>query len=130
MPLLAPATALSSERTERPKRQSASLMQDSSPVAAGRRDKVASQRIATTRRTVGLGFVILASLVLLVVLLVQILHASGMLRTGFEDWRPVLYAYLLWSIALGVEQVMVRGQRGLRALFLLPAVLFTVAVVI
>jgi multiple sugar transport system permease protein len=42
----------------------------------------------------------------------------------------VLYAYLLWGIALGANQVLVRGERGLRALFLLPAVLFTVAVVI
>ncbi|MGH6737835.1 MAG: carbohydrate ABC transporter permease, partial [Bradyrhizobium sp.] len=105
-------------------------MQDSSWVAAGRHDKVASQRIAGTRKTLGRGFVALASLVLVAVLLVQILHAGGTISVGFADWRPVLYAYLLWSIALGVEQVLVRGQRGLRALFLLPAVLFTVAVVI
>ena len=63
-------------------------------------------------------------------LLVQILHATGTITAGFADWRPVLYAYLLWAVALGVGQVMVRGERGLRALFLLPAVLFTVAVVI
>ena len=105
-------------------------MQDSSPVAAGRQDNVASKRTTPTHRTFGRGFLILASLVLVAVLLVQILHATGTIDTGFADWRPVLYAYLFWSIALGVEQVMVRGQRGLRALFLLPAVLFTLAVVI
>ena len=105
-------------------------MQDSSAVAAGRQDRVASGRITPTRRIVGQGFLALASLLLAAVLLVQTLRASGTISTGFADWRPVLYAYLLWSVALGVEQVMVRGQRGLRALFLLPAVLFTVAVVI
>jgi multiple sugar transport system permease protein len=105
-------------------------MQDSSAVAAGRHDKVASGRITSTRKTVGRGFVVVASLALLAVLLVQVLRASGTIGAGFADWRPVLYAYLLWSVALGVEQVMVRGQRGQRALFLLPAVLFTVAVVI
>src|SRR5581483_1940416 len=130
VPLAAPAVIFTSERTEGPKRQSAILMQDSSAVAAGRPDKVASGRIASTRRMLGQGILAVASLVLLAVLLVQILRASGTTAAGFADWRPVLYAYLLWSVALGVEQVMARGQRGLRALFLLPAVLFTVAVVI
>ena len=105
-------------------------MQDSIPVAAVRHDKVASQRNAITRKAFGRGFVVLASLVLLGVLLIQILHVSGTIREGFSDWRPVLYAYLLWSVALGAGQVMARGERGRRALFLLPAVLFTVAVVI
>jgi len=48
---------------------------------------------------------------------------------GFADWRPVLYAYLVCR-CLRYRQIVVRGERGLRALFLLPAVLFTVAVVI
>jgi multiple sugar transport system permease protein len=105
-------------------------MQDTLQVTAVRRDKVASQRIAFTRKALGRGFVVLASLVLVAVLVVQILHVSGTLTTGFSDWRPVLYIYLLWSVAIGVEQVVARGERGLRALFLLPAVLFTMAVVI
>ena len=42
----------------------------------------------------------------------------------------MLYAYLLWAVALGAGQVMIRGERGQRALFLLPALLFTIAVVI
>jgi len=104
-------------------------MQDTSP-AAVRHDKVASQRVAITRKALGRGLVVLASLVLLAVLVVQILYVSGTITTGFSDWRPVLYAYLLWSVALSVGQVMARGERGLRALFVLPAVLFTVAVVI
>ncbi len=42
----------------------------------------------------------------------------------------MLYAYVIWGVALGAGQVLVRGEAGLRALFILPAVLFTVAVVI
>ena len=46
-------------------------------------------------------------------------HVSGRSRLGFANWRPVLYAYLLWAVALGVGQVLARGERGQRALFLL-----------
>ena len=49
---------------------------------------------------------------------------------GFETWRPLLYAYVLWGVALGIGQVLTRGEDGHRALFLLPAVLFTVAMVV
>jgi multiple sugar transport system permease protein len=71
-----------------------------------------------------------ASLGFLLILVIQILHASGSMTIGFVNWRPILYAYVLWAIALGIWQAVVRGARGQRALFLLPAVLFTVAVVI
>ena len=105
-------------------------MQKSSLVAEGRHHELASRRALVGHKKLGRALVALASLGFLLVLLIQILHATGTIAAGFADWRPILYAYLLWSIALGVGQVMVRGQRGQRALFLLPAVLFTVAVVI
>src|SRR6266576_7161904 len=105
-------------------------MQNSSPVADDQRDRVASRRILVSRKNAGRALVVLASLGLLLVLLIQILHATGAISAGFADWRPILYAYLLWATAFGIGQVVVRGERGLRALFLLPAVLFTVAVVI
>jgi multiple sugar transport system permease protein len=105
-------------------------MQNSSPVADEWHRKVASPRIAVSRNNTGRALVVLTSLACLVLLLIQILHSTGAIAAGFADWRPILYTYLIWATALGVGQVMVRGQRGLRALFLLPAVLFTVAVVI
>jgi multiple sugar transport system permease protein len=105
-------------------------MQDSSSVADGPHHRLASQRIALSRKNAGQALVALASLGSLLLLLIQILHTSGVIAAGFADWRPILYAYLVWATALGVGQVMIRGERGLRALFLLPAVLFTVAVVI
>src|SRR4029078_7412019 len=49
---------------------------------------------------------------------------------GFRNWRPLLYAYIVWGIALGLRQVLVHGERGRRALFILPAALFTVAMVV
>jgi multiple sugar transport system permease protein len=104
-------------------------MQISSP-ADDRQHSRALQRAPVGRKRPGRALVGLASLGCLLVLLIQVLHATGALTAGFADWRLVLYAYLLWAIALGVGQVLVRGERGLRALFLLPAVLFTVAVVI
>ena len=71
-----------------------------------------------------------ASLVLAIAVLVQILHVFGPLDTGFRNWRPVLYIYVLWAFALGVGLVLGRGERGHRAIFVLPAVLFTVSMVI
>jgi multiple sugar transport system permease protein len=71
-----------------------------------------------------------ATLALLATLIVEILFKSGATTFGFETWRPVLYAYVLWGIALGVSQVLTRGEDGYKALFILPAVLFTIALVI
>jgi multiple sugar transport system permease protein len=105
-------------------------MQNSSLVADDGHRKLAAQRRLVSRKNAGRALVVVASLGFGLALLIQILHATGSIAAGFADWRPILYAYLLWAIALGVGQVVVRGERGLRALFLLPAVLFTVAVVI
>jgi multiple sugar transport system permease protein len=105
-------------------------MQDSSSVADGPHRKLAPQRIPLSRKNAGQALIALVSLGSLLVIIIQILHSSGAIAAGFADWRPILYAYLVWATALGVGQVMIRGERGLRALFLLPAVLFTVAVVI
>jgi multiple sugar transport system permease protein len=82
------------------------------------------------RKSAGRALIALTSLGLLLIILVQVLHTTGTTAIGFADWRPILYVYLAWGIALGLGQVLVRGERGVRALFLLPAVLFTVAVVI
>ncbi len=105
-------------------------MQTSSSAAGARHDGVASFRVLAGRRKAGRTLIVVASLGFLVLLLFQVLHAAGAIAAGFTNWRPILYAYLAWALVLGVAQVVIRGERGLRALFLLPAVLFTVAVVI
>ena len=89
-----------------------------------------SHAVPDAHHTLGRGLVIIASLALGLVFLMQALSAAGMFDLGFEDWRPSLYAYALWAIALGVGQVLTRGESGYKALFLLPALLFTIAMVI
>ena len=78
----------------------------------------------------GIGLIGAASALLLAALVVQTLYKSGLEGFGWDTWRVVLYAFLVWGAALGVSQVLIRGEAGLRALFILPAVLFTVAMVI
>ena len=82
------------------------------------------------RLAAGRAILIIASLGLAATLLAQVLDRSGAITLGFATWRPLLYAFVLWAIALCAAQAMIRGEMGLRALFVLPAVLFTVAMVI
>ncbi|MFL5260270.1 MAG: carbohydrate ABC transporter permease [Hyphomicrobiales bacterium] len=78
----------------------------------------------------GRAILLAASVLLALAALVQVLYAAGLTSFGFESWRPVLYAFVLWSAALCISQVLTRGEAGHRALFVLPAVLFTAALVI
>ncbi|MGX5841345.1 carbohydrate ABC transporter permease [Mesorhizobium sp. ArgA1] len=86
--------------------------------------------ISPGRKQLGLAVMALATLGLLAVIALQILYKSEVTALGFETWRPIVYAYVLWGMALGVGQVLTRGEDGQRALFLLPALLFTIAMVI
>lgn len=58
------------------------------------------------------------------------LAGYGVNPLGFETWRPGLYGYLLWATCLCVAQVVLHGEHGKRTLFILPSVLFVVAMVI
>ncbi len=64
------------------------------------------------------------------VILAQILDHNELADLGFENWRPTLYAYLLWATCLCYSQVLLHGERGKRTLFVLPAVLFVVSMVV
>ena len=66
----------------------------------------------------------LPRIALAAVLLVQILDKSGSMALGLATWRPLLYAFGVWALALCAAQPLLRGEMGLRALFVLPAVLF------
>jgi multiple sugar transport system permease protein len=104
-----------------PSRAALSALTQAEAVTAG----VSPERIQDGRR-----IITLASIGFAAVALIQALFDAGLTPWGFENWRPVLYAYVLWGIALGVGQVQMRGAAGHKALFVLPAVLFTVAMVI
>lgn len=94
------------------------------------RAQVATVHISPGRRTAGKALLLASTLLFLGSVAYQILHTAGTFDTGFASWRPILYFYGLWAVALGIAQVMIRGEAGHRALFLLPAVLFTVSMVI
>jgi multiple sugar transport system permease protein len=89
-----------------------------------------AQPVQTRRRRWGVLVLAAGTLILLATLTVQVLYVAGVLAFGFETWRPVAYAYLIWAISLGASQVLRRGQDGARVLFVLPAVLFIAAMVI
>ncbi len=82
------------------------------------------------RRALGRAIIGLGTAILIVVALIQGLFEAGAIGFGFETWRPVIYAYLVFAVALGWGQILSRGERGLQALFILPASLFTTAVVV
>jgi multiple sugar transport system permease protein len=89
-----------------------------------------STPVPESRRGMGRLIVAAATLVLAAMALWQILFETGAVASGFETWRPVLYAFLVWAAVFCVGQVVRRGEAGHRALFLLPALLFTVAMVV
>ena len=90
---------------------------------------VQPEKITPGRRRLGRGLVWSAFSIMLAVALLQWLHVEGVLQFGFGNWRPVLYAYCLWACAIGFSRVLVFGETGKRSLFLLPAVMFIIAVV-
>ena len=60
----------------------------------------------------------------------QFAYQTERVSIGFDSWRPVLYAYMLWATALCASQVIVNGEKGKRTLFVLPAALFVVSLVV
>ena len=105
-------------------------MSQSAMPAALPQQSLGSRYISDRRRAAGRGLILLAGLVLAGLVVLQGLNSAGVIALGFENWRPTLYAYLGFSVALGIGQVMIRGEDGQKSLFVLPAVLFTVAMAI
>lgn len=60
----------------------------------------------------------------------QTAQVLGWADFGFANWRPTLYAYCTWAVALCWAQVLVRGEQGKRVLFVLPAALFVVSLTV
>ena len=92
--------------------------------------KVGIENISISRKRIGQALILLASLNLVAFVLIQILYRTDTISVGFETWRPILYAYILWAVCLAIGQVLIRGELGRRSLFLSPALLFTISVVI
>jgi multiple sugar transport system permease protein len=85
---------------------------------------------SASRKSVGKLILAAGSALFAAVLVFHVLYATGVTESGFASWRPVFYAYFLWGAAVIFGQILIRGERGQRAAFVLPAVFFTVALVI
>jgi multiple sugar transport system permease protein len=99
-------------------------------VIAGTGRDVVSTIVSPERRRLGSLLIRAATIFFIVLLIAQSLFATGVISFGFANWMPVLIAYVLWSTALCIGLIVRDGEAGWRALFVLPAVLFTVAMVI
>jgi multiple sugar transport system permease protein len=86
--------------------------------------------IPAGRRAAGLWLMSGSAALLLAVAAAQALDEAGVLAIGFATWRPTLYAYVLWAVCLCWGQVLMRGEQGKRLLFVLPAALFVVSLVV
>ena len=91
---------------------------------------VTSDHMSPGRIQAGRTLVWVTASLLFVTLVVQALHEFELVSVGFETWRPVLYAYVVWAIAIGIAQVLRRGEQGKRSLFVLPAVFFVISMVV
>ena len=91
---------------------------------------VTSDNITQRRMAFGRALIWGSALVLALVALAQTLQETGNADFGFSTWRPTLYAYVLWAFCLCWGQVLIRGERGKRVLFVLPAALFVVSMVV
>ena len=91
---------------------------------------VTADNISAKRQRLGKSLVWGTAIAGLLLATWQFAYSTGRISTGFDTWRPVLYAYMLWATALCVSQVIVRGEDGKRALFVLPAALFVISLVV
>jgi multiple sugar transport system permease protein len=91
---------------------------------------VTNDNISPARATLGRVVIWGSVAVLAVVALLQVLQAYGGQDFGFASWRPTLYAYILFAVCLSWGQVLIKGEHGKRILFVLPAALFVISLVV
>jgi multiple sugar transport system permease protein len=91
---------------------------------------VTADNISDGRRLLGKSLIWGSAAILGLMIVLQLLDQMGRIDLGFATWRPTLYAYLLWATCLCWAQVLLHGERGKRTLFVLPAALFVVSMVV
>ena len=91
---------------------------------------VTADNISDARRRLGKAMVWGTALLCAALALWQMAFETGRVASGFDNWRPILYAYVFWAIALCAAQVVVNGEKGKRTLFVLPAALFVISLVV
>lgn len=91
---------------------------------------VETDNITPARRAFGLVLIWGSAAVMALVAAAQLLQAFGGQDFGFANWRPTLYAYILYAICLCWGQVLIKGEQGKRILFVLPAALFVISMTV
>ncbi|MEX0345449.1 MAG: carbohydrate ABC transporter permease [Rhizobiaceae bacterium] len=91
---------------------------------------IEAQTISDSRKRLGKLLLWGSFALLTVAFLVQAFRDAGMTDWGFANWRPVLFAYFLWAFMLCLSRVMIYGEQGKKALFVLPAALFVISMVV
>ena len=91
---------------------------------------VTNDDISPQRKAFGRAIIWGSAVLLVGMALAQSLDRLGMVEIGFANWRPTLYAYVVWAVCLCWAQVLIRGERGKRVLFVLPPVLFVLSLAI
>ena len=91
---------------------------------------VNTSTIPQSRKTLGYLIVWGSFILMITLVLIQFLSINEKINFGFNTWRPILYSYMLWAFAIAYSRVLIYGEKGKRALFIIPAVLFIVSIVI
>lgn len=91
---------------------------------------VTNDDISPSRQRLGRLIVWGTGLAMLAMAAAQTAQELGWADFGFVNWRPTLYAYCTWAVALCWAQVLLRGEQGKRVLFVLPAALFVVSLTV
>ena len=91
---------------------------------------VTADNISDRRRLLGKSLIWGSAALLGLVIVLQFLDQAGRADFGFTTWRPTLYAYMFWATCLCWAQVLLHGERGKRTLFVLPAALFVISMVV
>lgn len=92
--------------------------------------ETAHEDVAAGRISLGRTLFWIVSFGFLIVIALQVADQLGLVSIGLTNWRPALYAFGVWGVGLAGSQVIVRGEVGQQRLFVLPALLFTAAMVI
>lgn len=91
---------------------------------------VTSDTISNRRKNLGKLLIWGSAAILLLSFLIVGLSRAGIIGLEIKNWRPALYGYIFWAVSLCVAQVVLKGEQGKRVLFILPSVLFVIAMVL
>ena len=70
---------------------------------------VAPSTVSESTKRAGKIIVWSSFLLMVAIAIIQTLYSNNRIAFGFSNWRPVLYAYILWAVAIGYSRVLIYG---------------------